>query len=233
MNFFEAIEKRRSIRQFKSDEFPSAAVERALEAAILAPNSSNVQTWDFHWFKPQSSRKAEVVKACLSQAAARTASHLVVITADPSLWRRSQGPLLNFLSTLKVPQVVLTYYSKIIPMTYRWGFLNLFAPVKWAVAQGVGLFRPMPRGPHSRRDLQEVAIKSAALASENFVLAITAQGGATCMMEGFDECRLRRILRLKSSARIVMVVGVGYEAERGTWGPRFRLPLSDVLHIWD
>jgi nitroreductase len=78
--------------------------------------------------------------------------------------------------------------------------------------------------------LQEVAIKSAALASENLVLALTAQGYATCMMEGFDEVRVRNLLRLSASARVVMVIAVGLEGERGTWGPQFRIPTEQVVH---
>ena len=86
------------------------------------------------------------------------------------------------------------------------------------------------RGPGTLRDIQEVCIKSAALAAENFVLAITAQGYATCMMEGFDEPRVKKLLGLKYSDRVVMVISVGEEAERGTWGPRFRISSDKVIH---
>ncbi len=232
MELFEAIRTRRSIRRFKPEPFPEADVERALEAAVLAPNSSNTQTWDFHWVR-RPDLKQRLVEACLSQSAARTAAHLVVITADPALWRRSQQPLLEWVRAAKAPKPVELYYDKLIPMTYRWGPLNLWGLFKWAASTSASLIRPVPRGPNTRRDLQEVAIKSAALASQNFVLAITAQGGQTCMMEGFDEVRVKRLLGLPRSARVVMVVGVGYEAERGTWGPQFRLPLDQVVHRHD
>jgi nitroreductase len=230
MDFFEAIEKRRSIRRFRPESFPRESVQRALEAAILAPNSSNVQTWDFHWpINPDI--KARVVKACLSQSAARTASEIVVVTADPSLWRRSRGGLIEWVKDAGAPKPVLTYYQSVIPVVYSWGIFNVFAPFKWIVSFATGLVRPMVRGPHSRQGLNEVAIKSAALAAENFVLAITALGGATCMMEGFDECRMKRALGLKSTTRVVMAIGIGFEAEKGTWGPRYRLPLKDVVHV--
>jgi nitroreductase len=98
-----------------------------------------------------------------------------------------------------------------------------------------GLFRPTSWGPCTKRDLQEVAIKSAALAAENLVLALSAQGYSTCMMEGFDEVRVKNLLGLGlagigGSARIVMVVGVGLEGERATWGPQYRIPQSEVVH---
>jgi nitroreductase len=229
MDFFEAVEKRRSIRRFTSEPVPERVLQKAFASAILAPNSSNSQTWNFYWVRsPQ--QKTRLVKNCLSQSAARTAQELVVIVADPALWRRSQPALLEYVTSVKAPPPVLSYYNRLLPLMYRWGFLNWMAPFKWALANGVGIFRPMPRGPNSRRGIQEVAIKSAALAAENFVLALSAEGFQSCMMEGFDECRVRRQLKLRSSARVVMVIGIGKEAERGTWGPRFRLPLQQVVH---
>jgi nitroreductase len=50
------------------------------------------------------------------------------------------------------------------------------------------------------------------------------------MMEGFDDFRLRRLLKLSCSAKILMVIGIGYEGERATWGPRFRIPVEQVVH---
>ncbi len=229
MEFFEVVEKRRSIRRFLAAPFPDASVRRALEAALLAPNSSNTQTWDFHWIKDPTI-KSQVVADCLGQSAARTATQLVVVCADPKLWKRSQEALIEWVSSAKAPAAVLAYYEKLLPFMYRWGPLNAFAPFKWVLTQAAGLFRPMTRGPLTRRDLEEVAARSAALAAQNFMLAITALGGASCPMEGFDKSRLRRHLKLSRSTVIVMVIGVGYEAENGTWGPRCRLPFDQVVH---
>lgn len=230
MEFFDVVKRRRSIRRFTDQAIPESLITQALEAALLAPNSSNTQTWDFHWVK-SAEMKSKLVKICLDQSAARTANQLVVVTADPKLWKRSQQSLIDWAIRSKAPEAVKMYYEKLVPMMYRWGFLNILAPIKSLIYFGVGIFRPTPRGPASRRDSQEVAIKSAALAAENFVLAVTAQGAATCMMEGFDECRLKSLLKLKSSARILMVIGIGYEAERGTWGERERLPFNEVVHV--
>ena len=230
MEFFEVVKKRRSIRRFTDQQISDDLIKQALEAAILAPNSSNTQTWDFHWVKSVE-MKSKLVEICLNQSAAKTASQLVVVTADPKLWKRSQHSLIEWAIRSQAPQGVKMYYEKLVPMMYRWGFLNILTPIKSLIYFCVGIFRPTPRGPSSRRDSQEVAIKSAALAAENFVLAVTAQGAATCMMEGFDECRLKSLLKLKSSARILMVIGIGYEAERGTWGDRERLPFNEVVHV--
>jgi len=229
MDYFSAVEARRSVRRYTNKEIPAAVVEKALAAACLAPNSSNTQTWDFYWVKTPE-KKAKLVTACLSQSAARTAAELVVITADPRNWRRSQPELLRFVESINAPAPVITYYKKLIPFMYSWGPLNVLAPFKWILSNSVGLFRPMPRGPNGKSGLQEVAIKSAALAAENFVLAIAAQGYATCMMEGFDESRVKKLLQLPSSARVVMVISVGEAAPDGVWGARFRIDQTKVIH---
>ncbi len=231
MEFFEALERRRSIRRFKPDPFPEDLVRRALQAAILAPNSSNTQTWDFHWLKSDEAKK-KGVEFCLNQSAARTASHLIVVTADPTQWKRSQSALIKWVEDCRAPTSVRLYYQKLIPLTYSWDALGILSALKWIALTVTGFFRPVVRRPISKTDIREVAIKSAALAAENFVLAISAQGGSTCMMEGFDECRMKRFLKLRRSARVVMVIAVGYESERGTWGPQFRLPLQDVLQVY-
>lgn len=229
MEFFEVIKSRRSIRRYTAEQVPDSVIEKAFDAAILAPNSSNVQTWDFFWVQSPE-KKEKLIKACLSQSAARTAQQLVVITADPKKWKRSQGPLLQYVRAIGAPKMVVAYYEKLIPVVYRWGFLNCFYPLKWLASFVVGIFKPSLRSPFSRRDMQEVAIKSAALAAENFVLAISAQGYSTCMMEGFDEWRVRSLLNLPLTARIVMVISVGKEADHGTWGPQYRLPKDQVVH---
>ncbi len=43
----EAIEQRRSVRQFKYDPISDAAVTQILEAARQAPSSANLQPWYF------------------------------------------------------------------------------------------------------------------------------------------------------------------------------------------
>lgn len=229
MDFFETVYRRRSTRQFTGDPVDDSIIEKALSAAVWAPNSSNVQTWDFFWAQ-SGEIMAALIEACLSQAPARRAKHLIVVTANPKLWRRSRSHLQQWVEQENAPPPVRTYYGKLIPMTYTWGFLNCIGWLKKIGFQTVGLFRPMMRRPCTRTELEEVAIKSAALAAENFVLAITAQGYDTCMMEGFDEVRVRRILQLSRSYRIVMVIAVGKAAEKATWGRPFRIPEEWVIH---
>ncbi len=219
MEFFDVIRARRSIRKYTQKLVPREVMEKALDAALLAPNSSNLQTWQFFWVRTEK-EKEKLVQACLNQSAARTAQELVVCIANPSLWKKTNPEMIQFTESVKAPRLVISYYRRLIPLIYgnRWltPFRRLFATV-------VGWIRPITRGPITWRDLQEVSIKSAALACENFMLAITAQGFATCPMEGIDEVRVKKIVRAAPGTRVVMVISVG-EADpiRGTWGPQIR-----------
>jgi len=229
MDFFEAVQRRRSIRRFSNLKVPDEVIEKALEAAVWAPNSSNMQTWNFYWAKEDDIR-AKLAVACLNQSAARKAQHLIVVTADGRLWKRSLPFLKTWVNEANAPKEVQLYYGKIVPFTYSYGWFNSFGLMKWLLGRIVGLFKPFPRGPSFRRDVQEVAIKSAALACENFVLAIAAQDFDSCMMEGFDASRVRTVLNLKRSEDIVMVIAVGKATDQGTWAPPFRIPKNLVIH---
>lgn len=229
MDFFDTAMKRRSIRRFEDTAVPDEVVIKALNTAVWAPNSSNAQTWNFYWVNSPEKR-LQLNQACFDQSAARTARHLIVATADPTLWRRSLPFLKQWVESCNAPDKVQFYYKKLLPFTYTSDPFGILALVKWMIFSVVGWFKPVPRSPYGRRDQGEVAIKSTALACQNFVLAVTAQGFDSCMMEGFDAVRVRKLLGIQKRERIVMVIGVGKAAEKGSWGTPFRIPHELVIH---
>lgn len=225
MDYFETVRKRRSIRKYTGKDVPDEVVEKALEAALLAPNSSNLQTWEFYWVQSEEKR-TKLIEACLDQNAARTSKHLVVVVANPKLWKKHQQALLATFEAAKSPPIVFQYYQKVVPMLYGWPMLSW---LRWIVFNVIGLFKPVTRRPWSTRDIDEISIKSAALASENFMLAVTAQGFDSCPMEGFDERRVKKILNLACRSRVVMVISVGDRDPKGVWGEQYRVPKDWVV----
>ena len=223
MNLFDAIEKRRSVRKYLNEPVPRPIIEKAIEAALLAPNSSNLQPWEIYWVTDPE-KKQQLVTACLDQATAATAAELVVFVARTDTWRRNRELILETLRQRgPVPQQQLNYYQKIVPLFYTPGWFSSFGWLKSAAFAVAGLFRPVPRGPFSKSALKAVLGKTVALACQNFMLAITAQGYSTCPMEGFDEARVKKILGLGAAASIVMVISVGREDAAGIYGSRLRL----------
>ena len=222
MNFFEAVEARRSVRKYRPEPVPREVIEKALQAALLAPNSSNLQPWEMYWVRSPD-KKARLVTACLDQSAAATAAELVVFVARTDTWRRNRDMILAALQQRGNPAPQqLNYYRKIVPLFYAHGWLGLVGLAKRLVFPIVGWFRPVPRGPFSQAQLKGTLSKTVALACEHFMLAITAQGYATCPMEGFDEQRVKKILGLGGESAIVMVISVGKEDPAGVYGARLR-----------
>jgi nitroreductase len=222
MDFFDTVRARRSVRHFTDREVPDEVVEKAVAAALIAPNSSNMQPWEFYWVRTPE-LKQRLVTACFSQSAAGTAKHLLVAVARVDTWRRNRDLVLANLGGQSAPKPVLDYYTKVVPLSYAQGPFNLLALPKWIFFALMGLFRPAPRRPVTRADLFEVVTKTTALACENLMLAITAQGFASCPMEGFDECRVKRVLGIGRHARVVMVLGIGEADPKGRTIPQFRI----------
>ena len=80
MEFFDVVEKRRSVRKFTDKKVPEDVMRKCLKAATLAPNSSNLQPWEFYWVRDLENKK-KVVEACFSQNAAKTAKEIVITVA--------------------------------------------------------------------------------------------------------------------------------------------------------
>ena len=89
MDFFEAVKKRRSVRKFTNTEVPEDVMRKCLKASLQAPNSSNLQPWEFYWIR-NLEKKEQVVEACFSQNAAKTAKELVVAIARIDTWKRNR-----------------------------------------------------------------------------------------------------------------------------------------------
>lgn len=223
MDFFEAVEKRRSVRKYSQSKVPELVMRKALGAALKAPNSSNMQPWEFYWVRSEEKKKL-LVEACLNQSAARTAGELVVAVARMDTWNRNRKLVMQGLKeTGDLNNKTIQYYTKVIPFMYFNDPFNLSGLLRFLIFNIAGLFRPVPRKPAFRHEQYEVVAKTTALACENFMLAIAAQGYGSCPMEGFDEVRVKRILNIKGKSHVVMVISVGEVDPSGIWGQQYRI----------
>jgi nitroreductase len=219
--FRKVVMSRRSVRRFDDTPLPDAVLDDCLDMALLAPNSSNLQPWEFHVVKTPALKK-QLAEACLNQNAARSAQALVVIVARTETWQEHCDMMLEQWPEETVPKIVDNYYRKLAKIHYSQGPLNVLGHGKRLFAAVAGLRRPMPRGPFTQADMKVWAAKTVALGAENFMLALRAHGFDSCPMEGFDERRVTRLLKLPADGFVVMVVGCGKRAADGVYHPRIR-----------
>lgn len=232
--FNDIVENRRSVRIYDNiAEFDETAVTRSLERALLAPNSSNLQLWEFYRVKTKA-KKDELAKYCLGQNAAKTANELIVVVTRKDKWKAHAEFVLNeakkdFPEKLrKRDKLIVDYYTKVIPTLYFSDPVDLAGGLKKIASSLGGAFQPVPRQV-TATDMRIVVHKSAALAAQTFMLSMTAEGYDTCPMEGFDSARVKKFLKLPAAAEINMVISVGKAAQDGIYGKRVRIPKEEVI----
>ena len=113
----------------------------------------------------------------------------------------------------------------------NFGILGIIKKIISFIVSFIGFYKPVPRGPIFRHDVFEIVTKTTALACQNFMMALVAQGYDSCPMEGFDQKRIKNILKLNSKSHIVMVLGVGKADPKGIYGKRFRIDNDLVIKI--
>jgi len=236
----EAVHFRRSVRVFDADKpIDPNIVKQCIEQAVLAPNSSNMQLWEFHHIVSDSIKK-KMIPLCFDQNAAKTAQQLVVIVVRKDLWKKRQQANILHINSIFDPKpiseqssrekVIRNYYKKLIPFAYA-DFLGIFGWLKYFMVNTIGLFRPMYREVRNK-DMRIVAHKSAGLAAQTFMLSMAGIEYDTCPMEGTDTRRIKRLLSLPMSTEINMVIGCGIRKPAGVYGDRFRIHLQEVYKEW-
>jgi len=230
--FCKVVESRRSVRVYTEGKIPEEIVKKCLDLTLLAPNSSNLQTWEFYWVRNKG-KKEKLVEYCLSQPAAATAAELIVCVARPDHWKKNNSMMLQLFDQKKKEKHkgAWQYYNKIVPLAYNQGPFGLFGLIKKIAIFFRGLSKPTPRGPGSRKEMEVWAQKSTALACQNLMLSFRAFGYDSCPMEGMDSLRVKKLLNLPSQAKICMVISAGKRAPNGVYGKRIRFNKEEFIKI--
>jgi nitroreductase len=239
MTLTEIINYRRSVRNYKALSIDTEKVKHCIALATLAPNSSNMQLWEFyHITNPAILKKLSV--ACLNQSAATTAQQMVVFVTRQDLYLKRAKQILELETqnitknspkekqTQRINRVKL-YYGKVMPFLYI-RFWGIFGMLRTFIVNIVGVFRPIVYQV-SENDMRVVVHKTCALAAQTFMLAMANEMYDTCPMEGFDSRKVKRILKLPYGAEINMIISCGIREENGVWGDRMRIPFNEVYKI--
>jgi nitroreductase len=232
----EAIHYRRSVRVYDAEKpIDKQRVKQCIEQAALAPNSSNMQLWEFYHITSKEVIQ-KIAPFCFNQKAATTAKQLVVIVTRKDLWKKRVKSNLKNINTLFPPKpkseqsgrekMVRNYYGKLMPFTYA-DFYGIFGWFKYLMVLISGVFRPMYREVREQ-DMRVVVHKTAALAAQNFMISMAAIGYDTCPMEGSDTWRVKQAIGLPVGADINMIISCGIRKPEGVYGERFRIPFEEV-----
>lgn len=239
-SFIEAVQYRRSVRVYdENKEIDAEIVKKCIRQATLAPNSSNMQLWEFHHITSKEILEKLAV-ACLEQSAATTAKQLVVVVVRKDLWKQRTKSNLNNLNKLfgeksksqytSREKFAMNYYKKLMPFVYA-DFLGIFGYIKYFISWLAGIFKPSYRQLRNS-DMRVVTHKSAGLAAQTFMLSMAAEGYDTCPMEGTDSLRIKKILHLPSGSEINMTIACGIRKPEGVYGERFRIPFDEIYKQW-
>ena len=130
-------------------------VKHCLELATLAPNSSNMQLWEFYQVI-QPELLAKISKACLDQTATSTASEVVVFVTRQDLYRSRAKFVLDFergnvrrnspkeRQEKRIKDREL-YYGKLMPFLYA-RFFRILGLLRSVLAKACLLYTsPSPR----------------------------------------------------------------------------------------
>lgn len=213
-------------------------MKKCIEQAALAPNSSNMQLWEFYHITSEDII-AKIAPFCFNQNAAKTAQQLVIFVTRKDLWKQRAQSNLKFIdqnfgvnnpksSQSKREKTARRYYGKIIPFAYA-DFMGIIGFLKYILVLIIGLFKPTYRQVR-QSDMRIVAHKTCGLAAQNFMISMAAEGYDTCPMEGSDTLRVKKLLSLPFGAEVNMIVSCGIRKPEGIYGERFRIPFEEVYN---
>ena len=133
--FHDIVKSRRSVRFFSSDPIPQDVIDKCIDAALLAPNSSNLQCWEIHHVA-DAEKKEKLAEYCLGQPAATTAKELFVFVTRPDMWKRNNQWMINeFDRRGNMPEKAYQYFRVITKLAYTTGVFGILAPLQMDVFQ--------------------------------------------------------------------------------------------------
>jgi nitroreductase len=227
---FEAFETlvraRRAVRKFKDEPLKEGVLGRLLDAARWAPSGYNLQPTHFVVVTDPKLR-AKLKVACMNQRQIEQAPASVVFVGD----RRVVSN--NFRKMMEHEEEAGALHpgykaslEKFVPLAFGTGPAGIGWLWKATLPRLRRVAMPTPELPAIHRRFW--LAKQVSLSAMVFMLAATAAGLGTCPMEGFDEARVKKILKIPSYMVVVVVIPVGYSADGVL--KRSRIPLGSIVH---
>ncbi len=201
MEFYEAITRRRTVREFRDDPVPEGTVRRVLEAGLRAPSNAHLKPWQFVLLRDPEKRRRAVVEGLRARDMKDGAEieRFLERFADETLkevYRRSLPLQLTMM--LEAPEL-LVVCTKMKPL-----------------AECRTLFELNP-------------LASVWMCVENIMLAMAAEGLYGCTYTPYDAAGLKTALGIPPGWEAAAVIPFGYP--KTVPGPNDAEDLDRRLHV--
>jgi len=165
MDFYEAVQKRLSVRSYKPDPIPDDVLGRILEAGRLAPSAKNYQPWKFIVVRDQAIRQA-LVPACKNQASVGQAPVVICACAITEQAWKGMGGYWSAEAvdlTIALEHMILAAAAEGLGTCWIGAFLEAEVKKVLAIPDGIKPIALTPLGypateakPRSRKPLSEI-----------------------------------------------------------------------------
>ncbi|WP_371503068.1 nitroreductase family protein [Kitasatospora sp. NBC_00374] len=185
----DAIRTRRTVRHYRPDPIPEAALSSLLELAVEAPTSWNLQDRSIVVVASDEAREG-LAWATGGQPQPQEAPVVLVFVAEPQSWRDDHSDI---------------YDRARRDGAWNDDFIAMFSAASTAFQEDLD----------KRGLLREYAVKDAMIAASFVMLAATEMGLATSPMNGWDEDKVKKVIGIEDRGDLViaLLVSVGYPAE--------------------
>lgn len=199
MDLFEAIEARRSVRKYRDEPVPRELIDRVLEAARVAPSTSNTQSWKFDIVTDPETKK-KLRELAYGQKFVEEAPVVIACCLDFEAFAERGKRTLELVIKGKVrPSLEMMLRS------VRGSRDKEFEGERVIVNGAINV----------------------AIATEHMALAATALGLGTCWVRAFEAALVEELLGIPESCKVLVLLTLGYPAQSPPARPR--KALQDIL----
>lgn len=191
----QAITERRATPSFDGVPIPDADLKKILEAGLQAPSGYNMQPWRFVVVRTEEQRK-RLRAASFNQPKVEEASAVIVACGDADGWRN--GDL-----------------EEMIRLGREGGMTENYADQARTNIPGYLANHP---------NLTGWLYKHVMIAFTSMMLMAEVMGYDTAPMEGFEEEKVREVLKLPLSYKVVALLAIGHlRGDDKFYGGRFSM----------
>ncbi|TYR74356.1 nitroreductase family protein [Rossellomorea vietnamensis] len=199
-DFLTVAKERRSVRQYDPNfKIEESEIRELLETAVLAPSSSNLQSWRFLVIEDQK-EKEKLLPIANNQQQIVDASVVIAILGDREAYKNADQIYTQIAERGNMPEDVKDMYVKSIFDNY---------------------------GNFPKERLAKIAHIDGGIVANQLMLAAKAKGYDTVPMGGYDEAQFVEAFNVPESYEPVMLLSLGKGTKAGF--EKTRLPLDDVL----